>query len=210
MDSETIYLEDRRLRQVEWLNRGVLALSTLVLADSALSRLATPSLRERIFAGVELAACALLVAVLVIAWRRRKQAPTRVGWVDVVAAAMLFSEWGDRLAHSGKWFSPVLLTALLTLAAGVGYSPFVRLQKRRRFLRVGDEGIRYRLSWLHRFKVRWEEVDSLDASGDQVRIRRRDGREHRIDLRRLDNRAAVTRLLAGAGASRGLGPSRPT
>lgn len=207
MEPQTLYLEDRHLLWVEWINRGMLALSAIVLADSALKRLAVPEARERIFAAIELGVSALVVLVLLLAWRRRSKAPPPVGWVDLVAAAMLLSEWGDRLAHGGKWLSPVLLTALLTLA--VGSSPFVRLQKRRRFLRVGDEEIRYRLSWLRRFKVRWEEVDSLDTSGKQVRIRRRDGRELRIDLRRLDNRAAVTRLLAGAAASRGLGSSPP-
>jgi hypothetical protein len=206
--TETIFLQDRRLRQLEWLTRIPLALSAEVLAKAALPRLHGASALDRAFAGAELAAAALVVVVLVVAWRRRHGTPWAFGWIDVAAAAMLLAEWGDRLAHGGKWLSPVLLTAVFTLAVGLADRPLARLRKRRRVLRLDEEGLHFRFTRLRRFDVPWPEVASMERDGRTFRIRRRHGRERRIDLGRLDNRDHVARALATAAAARGIS-SRP-
>ncbi len=209
--AETILLQDRRWRRVEWLNRIPLALSAGVLAEAAWPRLAGTAARERAFATVELAAAALLVVTLVVSWRRRhRTAPATFGWIDLMAAAMLFAEWADRLAHGHKWFSPVLLTAVVTLAVGLANRPLGRIQERRRFLSLDDEGLRFRLNRFRSFRLAWSEVASIEKEGEVVRIHGHDGRVRRIPLGRLDNGEEVARALAEAAADRGVAATGAT
>ncbi len=203
--TETIFLQDGRRRRVEWLNRIPLAVSAVLLADAALPRLEGVAAREKVLAGAELAAAGVLVLVLLVSWRRRhRAAPTTIGWIDLAAAAMLFAEWADRLAHGHKWFSPVFVTALATAAIGVANRPLTRHRERRRILRLDDEGIGFRLNRLRGFRLAWSEVASIERTDRLLRIRGRDGRERRIDLGRLDNADEVASALARAAAERGL------
>ena len=202
--AETLQLQDRRLRRAEWIQRIPLALSALVLAEAALPRLAGPARGDQLFAVAELATAVLLVVVLGVAWRQRHRPPAALGWVDLAAAAMLFAEWGDRLAHGGKRFSPVLLTALVALALGLGYRPFLRFQEGRRCVRIDEEGLRFRLSLLRRFVLSWPDLASVERSGAALVLHRRDGREHRIPLGRLDNGEEVARRVTAAAARVGV------
>lgn len=202
--AQTIFLQDARQRRVEWLNRIPLAVSAVVLADAALPRLDGSPVRERILAGAELAAAVLLVIILAVSWRRRRRTASAFGWVDLAAAAMLFTEWADQLAHGHRWFTPVFVTAVVMLAIGLANRPLLRYQQRRRVLRLDDDGIRFRLNRLRGFRLAWPELASIERRGTTLRLHRRHGRDRRIDLGRLDNADEVARALARAAAERGV------
>ena len=207
--NQTIQLQDRRWRRVEWINRIPLALSAIVLADAAWPRLEASAAWDRAFAAAEIAIAGLLVVTLIVSWRRRhRTAAATIGWIDLVAGVMVLAEWADRLAHGHHWFSPILVTAVVTLAVGLANRPLSRRRERHRFLRLDDEGLRIRINRFRGFHLPWPDVASIERAGDLVRVHGRDGRLRRISLSRFDNGEEVAHALAEAATARGLaGPA---
>jgi len=124
-----------------------------------------------------------------------------IDWVTLLAAAMLFTEAGERWHRTHHWFTPEMLTALATVFAAIGTSWITARRRRRRMLQLSDTGVEIRRGPLRRrFRAAWNEIVSIDIGEREAVIRTARGRSGRIDLADLHNASQVVSALGDARA----------
>lgn len=122
----------------------------------------------------------------------------QVDWVDVLLAAMLFTEVAAHKYETGGWRRPTLLLAILTLGVGLMHGRLTAFQARRRALRVTDQGVTVGGRFFSRFIAPWAEISRIDIAEKQAAIVMKDGRVKAFDLIDLRHGNDVTRALARA------------
>ena len=150
-----------------------------------------------------------VAAALVYAIRRELKAgdrekPAGISWLNLAAAAVLLVEWYVERRAGGKLFSPELLSAFTAGALAVLHPVIQRRRRDRRVLRIDDAGITIQTSRFRRFSAAWSELRAVDAAPDALRFVSAGGRERRVRLRMIINRAEVVDAVAAAAGRMGV------
>jgi len=148
----------------------------------------------------------LTSSVLVVALARhlRHSQPSHhhrngIDWITVFAAAMLFTEAGEKWNHSGKWFSPQTLTAVATLVTALLNERLSARRQRRRMLHISEDEIAIARGPLRpKFSVPWQEVKAIEVHEHEALIHTHAGRHERLNLKDLHNAHEVAAALRAA------------
>lgn len=206
MDPLIIPLHDRRLVIAERLDLVGHGVAALGLLTAAMDRLPASGAGDTALVTIELAAAAAMAVAIVREARGGERVRTaRIGWLNLLAAAVLFTEWYVRWSGGGKAFSPILLSGIATAALAFLHPIIQRRRHEGRVLRIDDDGISLQLGRFRRFSARWSELRAVDAAHDALRFVDADGRERRVRLRMITNRADVVAAVVAAADRRGLG-----
>ncbi len=119
-------------------------------------------------------------------------------WGEVTAAAVIALEVFERWHETHHWSRPLILTAVITLAAGLAHGRLAAWAQRRRGLHLDAEGLRLGKRFKRTFAARWTELAAVDLGERYAEISTHDGRRHRLDLADLRNRDEVASLLGAA------------
>ena len=203
MDPLIIPLHDRRLLVAERMDLVGHGAAAFGLLTAGLDRL---SAGGTAFGVVELAGAAALGAAVVRELRAPPdERPARIGWLNLLAAAVLLGEWYVRWSGGGKLFSPTLLSAVVAAVLAFMHPVIQRRQRARRALRIDDGGITITRGRFRRFTARWGELRAVDVDEDALRFVDADGRERRVSLRMIGNRDEVARAVVDAAGRMGVG-----
>ena len=160
---------------------------------------------ELALAAVEIGTSAILVAMIVRSVREARRHGTvglhhaqGIDWIDIWAAAVLFAEAAERWHLKHHVPRPTLVTALLTLGMGLFHDRITGFGRRRRGLRLTDEGIYVGGRPFAGFTAKWPDVAAITVTERAAEIRTRTGRVRRIDLADLQNAEAVRSALEAA------------
>ncbi len=160
---------------------------------------------ELALAAVEIGTSAVLVAMIVRSVREARRHGTHglhhaqgVDWVDIWAAAVLFAEAAERWHLKHHVPRPTLVTALVTLGMGLFHGRITGFGRRRRGLRLTDDGIYVGGRPFAGFSAKWPDVTAIAITERTAEIRTRTGRVRRIDLADLQNADAVCSALEAA------------
>jgi hypothetical protein len=165
----------------------------------------------------------ILVATLVLAAFVRElraelrahhgQTHSRFGWFDLAAGGFLIFEAFHGAVHKPGYLRPQFLSGVVTIGLGLFHERFHALQKRRRYLKLDEDGLEFRLTRFRRLTLRWEELTAVEVGGSVAIFHRSDGKRHRVRLNLLHNADEVRRGIAeharaagvrsGSGAARG-------
>lgn len=206
MDPLTIPLQDRRVRIAERLDLVGHGAAVVGLASAALGGLPARTAGGTALVAVELAAAAALAVAIRRELRARDDAaPAGISWLNLGAAAVLLVQWYVELRAGGKWFSPELLSGVVTGGLAFMHPVIQRRRQSRRMLRIDDAGITLQLGRFRRVSAAWSDLRALEATPDALRFVTADGREERASLRMIVNRAEVVAAVASASARHGVG-----
>jgi hypothetical protein len=154
---------------------------------------------------VEVTTSALLIATILRSLRQARalgrwglRHAHGVDWIDIWAAAVLFAEAAERWHLTRHIARPTILTAMVTLAFGLFHGRVAAAVARRRSLRVSDDGIYLGGPPFKRFRARWNEITHIAIDENAGTIRTRAGRTRGLDLKDLENAAAVRAALEEA------------
>jgi hypothetical protein len=158
------------------------------LAPAALARLTGGGSVALLVGVVEAIAIVFAMVAGVRDMRGHEEQNDGVDLTNLAMSAVLFLEWGFRTAAGHKWFTPMFLTA----AAGVFVAFFrpwlaTRTGRGKRSIRADDEGVHVRLSRWKQWRMRWDHLSSIDATGNTITFNLRDGSERILKLRRYSN-----------------------
>jgi hypothetical protein len=146
----------------------------------------------------------MLAASIVQTLRATRQPGTHshdrheIDWIDIWAAGVLFAEAAERWHLRHHIARPTILTALVTLAFGLFHGRIVAFGRRRRGLRITDEGLSVAGRPFRRFRAPWSEIASISLGERSAEIRTRAGRVRRIDFTDLHNAGSVRAALEDA------------
>lgn len=121
-----------------------------------------------------------------------------VDWVHIFAAAVLVAEVLEHYHLTHHIRRPTILTALVTLALGLGHGRLQRFSDSRRALRVEDEEIQIGGRFFRTFRARWADVTSIDVGEKYAQIKTLDGRQRKLNLSDLHGAEHVRTALAEA------------
>jgi hypothetical protein len=121
-----------------------------------------------------------------------------VDWVHIFAAAVLVAEVLEHYHVTGHIRRPTILTAIVTLALGLGHGRLQRFAERRRVLRVEDDHLHVAGRPFRTLRARWADVSSIEVGEKYAQIRTVDGRERKLDLSDLHGAEHVRTALAEA------------
>jgi hypothetical protein len=138
----------------------------------------------------------------ILAMRRPKvhteDAHHGVDWVHIFAAAVLIAEVLEHYHVTGHIRRPIILTAIVTLALGLGHGRLQRFHEGRRVLRVEDDHLHVAGRPFRTLRARWADVSSIEVGERYARIKMLDGRERTLNLSDLHGAEHVRTALAEA------------
>jgi hypothetical protein len=124
-----------------------------------------------------------------------------VEWENFIAAAMVLAEGWEHRMHGGHHFPrPAFLVAAVLVVTGAFHGRILRAARRRRSLRVSNEGLYVpgRRFKVRKLQAKWADVASIEIGERWAVIRTRAGRARKLDLADLDHADEVRRLLEQA------------
>ncbi len=206
MDPLIIHLDDRRVRMAARLDLVGHGAAALGLVSAAAGGLPARTSGGAALVAVELAAALALVVAIRHELRTRDGAELpRIGWLNLVASAVLLVQWYVELRGGGKTFSPELLGAIVAGGLAVLHPVVQRRRRSRRMLRMDGAGITLALGRFRRVSAAWDDLRAVEATPDAVRFVTADGHEQRVSLRMLRNGDEVAAAVASAAEQKGVG-----
>ena len=121
-----------------------------------------------------------------------------VDWVHIFAAAVLIAEVLEHYHLTGHIRRPTILTAIVTLALGLGHGRLERFSAGRRVLRVEDDHLHVAGRPFRTLRARWADVTLIDVGENYAQIKTVDGRERKLNLSDLHGAEHVRTALAEA------------
>jgi len=202
----TLPLRSKRRKRAQLLQKFQHLLPAVLLIGSAMASFRTDEGGAvRAIAIVQAVASVAFIASVAHSVRAARRTPSGHGhpphaidWPDVFVAGIFFAEALERWHRKGKIFSPPLLSALALLALGLLHGRIFGAVERHRSLRIDEAGMSMGRRPFGTFKVSWGELQSIEFDARYARIRRRDGRERRIDMNDVEDPAPVRRALEDA------------
>jgi hypothetical protein len=181
------------------------ALPAPVLFGDGLHRLTEhDALWSAVLGGAEVATSAAVIVALLRAVRqlrtRVSHAPHAhsVDWIDIFLGVMVLVEATVHYHETGRLQRPTILLGAGMLVLGLTHGRLFDLAKRRRELRITDDGISVSQRFFRRFAVRWPEIAEIHVSAASAYVIARDGREHRFNFDDLTSPADVRHALSAA------------
>jgi hypothetical protein len=193
-------LHSRRRRRAALAQKLQHVIPALGLAFGATAALrAAPGGLELAIAVAEVATTALLVVAFARDLRPGGgHRHTRIDWIDVWAAAVLFTEAAERWRAHHHVARPTILTGVVTLGLGLMHSRVEARQKRRHSVRVAEDHLFIGGRPFRRLTVPWLDIASITVGDRSAEVRMHDGRRRRIDLAGLENPSEVAAALEAA------------
>jgi hypothetical protein len=183
---EIFRVDSYRLARVKRVQNAQHVIGALLLISDGWSHLGA----HLVLPLCEIAAGATLVLSIVVEKiRHGRGAHSRVGWVEIAGAAMLYVEAINRLFEPHTIALRILSFVSATIVLTFGLFD-VRLQHLPQ-LRASDEVFMMRLRLILRKRVKWSDVKSVRADADSIYVERNDGRIVRFKLRDVKNRDAA-------------------
>jgi hypothetical protein len=121
-----------------------------------------------------------------------------VDWVDIFAAGVLFAEAAEKWHSRGHIWRPETLAALATLGIGLFHGRLAARKERQRSLRVNGEGVVVRRRFFGSFTSTWRDLAEITLTDREAVLRRRDGKQRRLNLADLENASDVRAALEQA------------
>ena len=158
---------------------------------------------ELVLALFAIATSVLLLGTVVREIRSRRSAapahvPHGVDWFHVFAAGVIAAEAAERWHQTHHWPRPLLLTAAITLGLGLFHARMDASIRRRRSLRLSDEGVAFSTRPFHAFRAQWPDLTSIEIGTRPAAFRKRAGDPERLDLGDLENAEQVRGALEDA------------
>ena len=122
----------------------------------------------------------------------------RVDWLDIVAAAVLFTEAAEHWHLTHRVAGPMILTGVATLLLGLTHGRMRSIVGRRRALELTADHLYVPGKPFRGIKARWADVQHITLTDDEAEILLRSGRRRRINLKDLKNAAEVRAVLTNA------------
>lgn len=176
-----------------------------VLIRDGLTRLsARASGWSLVLAGAEVVTGALVVGSFLLAARRAfiRKADDHVhhgvDWVDLFLGLMLAVEVFVHHEETGRIQRPTMLLSVTMVVFGLMHGRMLQRVLRHMMLRVDDRGVTAGAKFFRTFSARWKEIADISVGDSDARIRTRDGRERRFNLRNLTKGAEVRDALLAA------------
>lgn len=208
MDPLLIPLDDHRARLADRMDLVGHGTAALGLLSAAMGGLPARTASGAALVAVELAAAAALAFAILRELRPRDKAGLpRISWLNLLAAAVLLTQWYVELRGGGKAFSPVLVSGIVAGGLAFLHPVIQRRRQSRRMLRIDDTGITLALGPFRRISLAWGDLRAVDAAPAALHLFTADGREQRVRLRMLRNRDEVAGAVMEAAERRGIGRS---
>lgn len=184
-----IELHDRRLALVQRVQLIQDVVGVLVLFPAASARLKDGVTPHVILGAVE--ASAIIIALLAAARELKstpqvKEAEPHVDLTNLMIGVVLLIEHSFRVAAGRKMFSPLFLTGVTSIV--LAFARPILMSRRRRFLRIDENGFLFRSSPFRKFRIDWATVQTLEEDEDQLRFKLHDGTSRTVALKRYSNR----------------------
>lgn len=119
----------------------------------------------------------------------------KVGWFDLAAGALLIYEAFHGAHHKPGYLRPQFFTGVATIALGLMHTRLNAFASRKRYLKLDDTGIEYRMRF-RGWSIPWGELASVDLSGRDAVFVRTDGERCTIEFGRFHNHDAIRRAIA--------------
>ena len=205
-----IYLEDKRRELAQMVPKIQHMIAGVPLFFVGLSKLGGDA------AEIPMAIVEILVAVGVLAtfaWEARavrhhlvtgKASHAPVGWFDLAAGGLLIFEAFHTAHLKPGYLRPQFLAGVSTLGVGLFHARLHRFHRRRHYLKVDESGLEYRRPPFRRLKLQWTDLASVDLQEHDAILHRKDGRRHKIGLKRFHNVKALRQGLADHAGPAGL------
>jgi uncharacterized membrane protein HdeD (DUF308 family) len=116
-----------------------------------------------------------------------------VSWFDIIAGIVLMVE-GINHYHGGKIFQPApfyFLIGAFVVIRGVFHSRFPTIRK----LMFNEEGFILRPNPFRRLRMKWKDLTSCTIDKNTIKIKAKDGKIYRVNLRRTENREEIFNAL---------------
>jgi hypothetical protein len=201
-----IYLHDKRRQFVAWLPKLQHLIGGMPLLLNGVRKLGDET--ERLMAILEIA----VASIVLVAFVKELHAELRAhgkpvhspfGWFDLAAGGLLIFEAFHGAHHKPGYMRPPFLSGVVTIALGLFHARFHEFRARRRYLKIDDAGLEFRVARFRRLILSWKDLDSVDVAGAHAIFCRTDGRRHRVRLNLFHNhhavRQAITDHALGAG-----------
>jgi len=178
--------------------------SPVLMRDGWLRLSAGASGQGLLLASAEIATAALVIGSFLIAARRAftrtadDHAHHRVDWVDVFLGLMLAVEVFVHYQETGHIQRPTVLLSATMVVFGLMHGRMMQRARRHHMLRVDDGGVTAGAKFFRTFSARWKEIADISVGDSDARIRTRDGREQRFNLKNLTKAAEVRDALLAA------------
>jgi hypothetical protein len=176
-----------------------------VLMRDGLTRLSAGAFGwSLVLAGAEVVTGALVIGSFLLAARRafiRKPGDHvhhGIDWVDLFLGLMLAVEVFVHHEETGRIQRPTVLLSVTMVVFGLMHGRMLQRVLRHMMLRVDDRGVTAGAKFFRTFSARWKEIADITVGDADARIRTRDGRERRFNLKNLTKGAEVRDALLAA------------
>jgi hypothetical protein len=117
------------------------------------------------------------------------------GWFDLAAGGLLIFEAFHGAVHKPGYMRPQFLSGVVTICLGLAHGKLAGIQERRRYVKLDETGVEFRLARFRRLHIPWKEVVSVDLVGNHAVFERPNGR-HKVRLNLLHNAEEVRHGIA--------------
>jgi hypothetical protein len=179
----------------------------LPLLMSGMQRLADDA--ERPVAVVEIAVALIVLATFIKELRAELRAHhghthSAVGWFDLAAGGLLIFEAFHGAVHKPGYMRPQFLAGVATIALGLMHGRLHARIRRRRYVKLDQDGLEFRVARFRSFAIPWQEIDSVSLAGPKAIFPRRDGRCHKVRLNLLHNEDEVRKGISEQARAAGV------
>jgi hypothetical protein len=200
-------LDSKRFERGQFLQKLQHGLPSVVLLFTGLGRLQDEPHGWPLAIGV----AEVAVATIVIVAFARKLRTMRHGGrhaaasphhaidgIDLLLGLMLIIETWAHWHESGHVRRPTLLLAFVMIAVGFFHGRIAEFGRRRRSIRIGNDGVSIAQPFFRRFRATWADLSTIAIGARNVRITTKNGRTCAIDLNDLKNAGEVRTALERA------------
>jgi len=189
-----IYLHDKRRQLAAWLPKIQHLVGGMPLLLSGVQKLGDET--ERPMAIVEIAVASIVLAAFIRELHAEIRAHGRpvhspFGWFDLAAGGLLIFEAFHGAHTKPGYMRPPFLSGVLTIALGLFHVRFHEFIARRRYLKIDEDGLEFRVARVRRLVLSWQDLDSVDLAGSHAAFYRTDGRCHKVRLNLFHNQDEV-------------------
>ena len=195
-----VYIDDKRRQFAQIVTKIQHAVAGFPLLGIAIHNLSEGheipiAVVEAVIAVLVLGTFFLELRAMVRHSKHGTHAHPKVGWFDLAAGVLLIYEAFHGAHHKPGYMRPQFMSGVVTIALGVLHARLSRFGASRRYFKIDDAGIEYRMNF-RGWSIPWSELKSIDLGDKKVLFTRKNGEHHALNLGRLHNHAAVREAIA--------------